>query len=119
VAFALYCTPLLYMWEKLIGTHTKPWYMRLPSRLPVGESHVVYVTLSVLAANACFACCVSARIALTPECCSGEFHKLNAECARAAAKSFSLRCSSHSMMRRGLAKYDAFLPHRSVLAVSC
>jgi hypothetical protein len=37
VAFALYCTPLLYMWEKLIGTHTKPWYIRLPSRLPVGE----------------------------------------------------------------------------------
>lgn len=46
VAFALYCTPLLYMWEKLIGTHTKPWYIRLPSRLPVGESHVV--TLNII-----------------------------------------------------------------------
>lgn len=37
VAFALYCTPLLYMWEKFIHTHTKPWYIRLPSRLPIGE----------------------------------------------------------------------------------
>ncbi|WIA10991.1 hypothetical protein OEZ85_011148 [Tetradesmus obliquus] len=35
VAFALYCTPLLYMWEKLIGTHTRPWFIRLPSRLPI------------------------------------------------------------------------------------
>lgn len=25
------------MWEKLVGTHHKPSYIRLPSRLPVGE----------------------------------------------------------------------------------
>lgn len=37
VAFALYCTPLLYMWEKFIRTHTAPWYIRLPSRLPIGK----------------------------------------------------------------------------------
>ena len=32
-------TPIFFMWEKLVGTHYKPAYIRLPSRLPVGESH--------------------------------------------------------------------------------
>ena len=31
-------TPIFFMWEKLVGTHYKPAYIRLPSRLPVGES---------------------------------------------------------------------------------
>eukprot|EP00891_Asterochloris_glomerata_P008628 jgi/Astpho2/8628/Aster-05103 len=35
VAFCLYSTPLYYMWEKFIGTHTKPLWIRLPTRLPV------------------------------------------------------------------------------------
>lgn len=39
VAFALYLTPLLFMWEKAIHTHHKPWYIRLPSRLPIGECY--------------------------------------------------------------------------------
>ena len=30
-------TPIFFMWEKLVGTHHKPAYIRLPSRLPVGE----------------------------------------------------------------------------------
>ncbi len=36
VAYALYITPVLFMWEKLIHTHDKPLWIRLPSRLPVG-----------------------------------------------------------------------------------
>lgn len=35
VAFALYSGPLYYMWEKLIGTHHKPYWVRCPTRLPV------------------------------------------------------------------------------------
>jgi hypothetical protein len=31
-------TPIFFMWEKLIGTHEKPAWIRLPSRIPVGES---------------------------------------------------------------------------------
>ncbi len=37
VAFALYCTPLLYMFEKLLGVHEKSLWLRLPCRLPLGE----------------------------------------------------------------------------------
>jgi hypothetical protein len=33
-------TPIFFMWEKLVGTHHKPSYIRLPSRLPVGEQHL-------------------------------------------------------------------------------
>lgn len=35
VAYALYVTPIFFMWEKLIGTHEKPNWIKLPSRLPV------------------------------------------------------------------------------------
>lgn len=35
VAYALYVTPVFFMWEKLIKTHQKPLWIRLPSRLPV------------------------------------------------------------------------------------
>lgn len=34
-AFTLHTNPLLYMWERLIRTHHHPWYIRLPSRIPV------------------------------------------------------------------------------------
>ncbi|KAL0034831.1 hypothetical protein WJX77_008984 [Trebouxia sp. C0004] len=34
-AFTLHTNPLLYMWERLIHTHHHPWYIRLPSRIPV------------------------------------------------------------------------------------
>ncbi|KAL6756332.1 transmembrane amino acid transporter protein-domain-containing protein [Haematococcus lacustris] len=34
-AFAYYVLPAIFMWERLIKTHTRPWYIRLPSRLPV------------------------------------------------------------------------------------
>ena len=37
IAYAIYITPVFFMWEKLIGTHYKPNYIRLPSRLPVGR----------------------------------------------------------------------------------
>lgn len=35
VAYALYVTPVFFMWEKLVRTHQKPLWIRLPSRLPV------------------------------------------------------------------------------------
>ncbi|KAK9795944.1 hypothetical protein WJX73_010704 [Symbiochloris irregularis] len=34
-AFTLHTNPLLYMWERLIRTHHRAWYIRIPSRLPV------------------------------------------------------------------------------------
>ena len=37
IAYAIYITPVFFMWEKLIGTHYKPNWIRLPSRLPVGK----------------------------------------------------------------------------------
>ena len=39
IAFSLYFLPLCYIWEKLIGVHTKPLWVRIPLRLPVCESH--------------------------------------------------------------------------------
>ncbi|BDA43337.1 Auxin transporter-like protein 1 [Coccomyxa sp. Obi] len=41
VAFGLYSVPLMFMWEKLIRVHSKPWYIRLPLRLPI--SALLYV----------------------------------------------------------------------------
>jgi auxin influx carrier (AUX1 LAX family) len=35
IAFALYGTSLAYIWEKLWRVHTKPWYIRVPIRLPL------------------------------------------------------------------------------------
>merc|ERR1712130_281884 len=35
VAFGLFVTPLYFMFEKLVGTHHKPLWIRLPSRIPV------------------------------------------------------------------------------------
>lgn len=37
-AFTLHANPLLYMWERLIHTHHRTWYIRLPSRLLVCKS---------------------------------------------------------------------------------
>ena len=34
-AFTLHTNPLLYMWEKGIRVHHRPWWIRIPSRLPV------------------------------------------------------------------------------------
>ena len=36
-------TPIFFMWEKLVGTHHKPSYIRLPSRLPVGELYIYII----------------------------------------------------------------------------
>ena len=36
VAFALYVTPLIFMFERIWGSHNARWYIRLPLRLPVG-----------------------------------------------------------------------------------
>lgn len=41
VAYALYVTPVFFMWEKLVHTHNKPLWIRLPSRLPVGGAAVL------------------------------------------------------------------------------
>jgi auxin influx carrier (AUX1 LAX family) len=35
IAFLLYCSPLFYMWEKLLGIHEKSIWVRAPARLPV------------------------------------------------------------------------------------
>ena len=35
IAFALYGTSLAYIWEKALRIHTKPWYVRVPARLPL------------------------------------------------------------------------------------
>ena len=35
VAYGLFVTPLYFMWEKLIHTHRRPLWIRLPSRIPV------------------------------------------------------------------------------------
>lgn len=35
VAFLLFIMPVFYMWEKALKIHDKPYYMRLPLRLPV------------------------------------------------------------------------------------
>lgn len=37
VAYGLFILPVCIMWEKLVKTHYKPLWLRLPSRLPVGE----------------------------------------------------------------------------------
>ena len=37
-AYAMFIMPVHHMWEKLIKTHDKPYWVRLPSRLPVGET---------------------------------------------------------------------------------
>jgi auxin influx carrier (AUX1 LAX family) len=38
IAFALYFMPLCFIWEKIIGVHTKSKWIRIPARLPVCES---------------------------------------------------------------------------------
>lgn len=38
VAYGLFILPVCIMWEKLVKTHYKPLWLRLPSRLPVGET---------------------------------------------------------------------------------
>lgn len=39
VAYGLFILPVCIMWEKLVKTHYKPLWLRLPSRLPVGEHY--------------------------------------------------------------------------------
>ena len=50
-AYAMFIMPVHHMWEKAIGTHDKPYWIRLPSRIPVGKSnpkHVyVYIALNL------------------------------------------------------------------------
>ena len=45
VAYALYVTPVFFMWEKLVRTHTKSYWVKLPSRIPVCESLFLLVAL--------------------------------------------------------------------------
>lgn len=47
VAFALYVTPLIFMFERLWGSHNARWYIRMPLRLPVG-AHTMHVQLLLL-----------------------------------------------------------------------
>ena len=37
-AYGMFIMPVHHMWEKLIRTHDKPYWIRLPSRLPVGQA---------------------------------------------------------------------------------
>ena len=41
VAFALYVTPLIFMFERLWGSHNARWFIRMPLRLPVGACHAL------------------------------------------------------------------------------
>ena len=36
VAFALYVTPLIFMFERIWGSHNARWFIRMPLRLPIG-----------------------------------------------------------------------------------
>lgn len=38
IAFAIYFLPLAFIWEKLIGVHTKPFWVRVICRLPLCKS---------------------------------------------------------------------------------
>lgn len=47
-AYAMFIMPVHHMWEKLIRTHDKPYWIRLPSRIPVGNlkhSSILYTVL--------------------------------------------------------------------------
>ncbi len=37
IAFALYGTSLMFIWEKLWRVHHRPWYIRIPVRVPLSE----------------------------------------------------------------------------------
>ena len=43
IAYAIFGTALAYIWEKLLRIHTKPWYIRLPCRIPISEWQCVCV----------------------------------------------------------------------------
>ena len=46
VAYALYVTPVFFMWEKLRRTHHSSYWIRLPSRIPVCKCHVLCTSWS-------------------------------------------------------------------------
>lgn len=55
VAYALYVTPVFFMWERLVGTHQKPLWIRLPSRLPVCKPSPLHsLALMLQWCHACF-----------------------------------------------------------------
>lgn len=53
IAFAIYFLPLAFIWEKLIGVHTKPMWIRSFARLPVCEYSFYVSVLAVLPAARC------------------------------------------------------------------
>lgn len=36
IAYAIYGTSLNFVWEKLLRVHDKPWYIKMPLRIPLG-----------------------------------------------------------------------------------
>ena len=47
-AYAMFIMPVHHMWEKAIGTHDKPHWIRLPSRIPVGTQQYLFDTSDTL-----------------------------------------------------------------------
>ena len=51
-AYAMFIMPVHHMWEKLIRTHDKPYWIRLPSRLPVGQlPHLISLPVPMTSIN--------------------------------------------------------------------
>ena len=57
VAYALYVTPVFFMWEKLVRTHHSSYWIRLPSRIPVCKCPSP-ATCSAVCANKFFLSCI-------------------------------------------------------------
>lgn len=67
VAYALYVTPVFFMWEKLVHTHQKPLWIRLPSRLPVCK-HLSTPHPPPSAPPCCLSVSVCQHLPLLPVC---------------------------------------------------
>lgn len=68
-AYAMFILPVHHMWEKLIKTHDKPYWVRLPSRLPVGELSTAHMCIHyLLVALGCFWFCVQPAVMVAARC---------------------------------------------------
>lgn len=80
-------TPIFFMWEKLIGTHEKSNWIRLPSRLPVGETSLYLVYAST------FLICMSALSGRT--CHSLQIFRLDVRAAMDLSWNCIVQCAQH------------------------
>ena len=68
IAFGMFIMPVHHMWEKLIRTHDKPFWIRLPSHLPVGEllKTLCHIYQSVLSQQVPRGNCLFNLVIVTP-----------------------------------------------------